>query len=96
MTTPIELPPAPVEVAELDLERPDELHRPGRGDVFAPNGRVLALIRRGGQPLCLVTAEAAPGDPAALCRALAAAAASEPDPRAPSAVRPEPPPTPRS
>ncbi|WP_405362450.1 glycosyltransferase [Kitasatospora sp. NBC_00085] len=91
MTTPIELPPAPVEVAELDLERPDELHRPGRGDVFAPNGRVLALIRRGGQPLCLVTAEAAPGDPAALCRALAAAAASEPDPRAPSAVRPEPP-----
>ncbi|MFD0350140.1 hypothetical protein ACFQ0M_37135 [Kitasatospora aburaviensis] len=68
MNAPIALPPAPVAVAELDLERPHELHRPGRGEVFCPNGRVLALIRRQGHPLGLVTAEAAPGDPDGLLR----------------------------
>ncbi|MER7579259.1 glycosyltransferase [Kitasatospora sp. NPDC097691] len=83
MTVPIALPPAPVAVAELSLERPDELHRPGRGEVFSPHGRVLALIRHHGQPLGLLTAEADAADPGALCRALSAAAARDLDPPAP-------------
>ncbi len=58
--TPDALPSAPVEIAELDLERPDVLRRPGRGEVFTPNGRVLALVRRGGRPLGLVTADPGP------------------------------------
>ncbi|MFJ3789814.1 glycosyltransferase [Kitasatospora sp. NPDC090091] len=91
MNAPIALPSAPVAVAELDLERPEELHRPGRGEVFSPNGRVLALIRHRGQPLGLVTAEAVPGDRDGLCHALTAAAAREldlPAPGAPPAAAP--------
>ncbi|MFG2818190.1 glycosyltransferase family 2 protein [Kitasatospora sp. NPDC048365] len=70
------LPPrAPVRVAELDLARPTELRRPGLGEVIAPTGRVLALVRRHGSPLGLVTAEDASGDPDGLRRALVAEAA---------------------
>jgi len=70
-------PTAPVQVAELDLERPTELRRPGRAELITPSGRGLALVRRHGRPLGLVTAEAAPGDPDGLRRALVAAAARE-------------------
>ncbi|MGW4893379.1 glycosyltransferase [Kitasatospora sp. NPDC004240] len=68
------LPAAPVEVAELDLTRPTELRRPGRRETFVPTGRVLALVRRQGRPLGLLTGDAVPGDPAALPARLAAAA----------------------
>ncbi|MFB8237404.1 glycosyltransferase [Kitasatospora purpeofusca] len=59
-----ELPSVPVAIAELDLEHPDVLRRPGRGGVFTPRGRVLALVRDHGRPLGLVTGEpAADGAP---------------------------------
>ncbi|MQS15205.1 glycosyltransferase [Streptomyces kaniharaensis] len=74
MPETIILPSAPVQVAELDLERPTALLRPGGDEVLLRSGRVLALIRRQGRPLGLVTAEAVPGDPDGLCRALVAEA----------------------
>ncbi|CAN3984235.1 glycosyltransferase family 2 protein [Kitasatospora purpeofusca] len=78
------LPSVPVTVAELDLEHPEVLRRPGRGAVFTPAGRVLALVRQHGRPLGLVTgepaADGAPGTAAGPYRALVDAAARELDP----------------
>ncbi|MFD8320000.1 glycosyltransferase family 2 protein [Kitasatospora purpeofusca] len=78
------LPSVPVAVAELDLEHPEVLRRPGRGAVFTPEGRVLALVRRHGRPLGLVTGEpAADGEPGTATgpyRELVDAAARDLDP----------------
>ncbi|WP_371501093.1 glycosyltransferase [Kitasatospora sp. NBC_00374] len=75
MTSPPPVVPvaAPTQVVELDLARPDEIRTPG-GLRTAPTGRVLALVRRHGHPLGLVTATGAVGDPAGLPRAVAEAA----------------------
>ncbi|WP_344466999.1 glycosyltransferase [Kitasatospora kazusensis] len=69
MTSPAYHPAAPARIVELDLARPGELRSPG-GAAAAPTGRVLALVRRHGRPLGLVTATGTPGDPAGLRRDL--------------------------
>ncbi|WP_079008930.1 glycosyltransferase [Streptomyces sp. XY431] len=75
------LPSVPVAIAELDLEHPEVLRRPGRGGVFTPDGRVLALVRDHGRPLGLVTGEpAADGAPGAAYRALVDAVTRDLDP----------------
>ncbi|MGW4697034.1 glycosyltransferase family 2 protein [Kitasatospora cineracea] len=48
----------PVRVAELDLARPGELHRPGHRTPYHPTGPTLALVRSAGHPLGTVTADA--------------------------------------
>ncbi|WP_051754937.1 glycosyltransferase [Kitasatospora purpeofusca] len=79
-----ELPSVPVAIAELDLEHPDVLRRPGRGGVFTPEGRVLALVRDHGRPLGLATgepsADGAPGTAAGPYRALVDAVTRDLDP----------------
>ncbi|MFJ1702664.1 glycosyltransferase [Kitasatospora sp. NPDC088346] len=97
MTSPPPVVPlaAPTRVVELDLARPDEIRTPG-GLRPAPTGRVLALVRRHGHPLGLVTATGPVGDPAALPRVVAeaarsqlgAAAAADPAPEPPAAATP--------
>ncbi|RKE22617.1 glycosyltransferase family 2 protein [Streptomyces sp. TLI_171] len=65
------VPDAPAAVVDLDLDRPGELRAPGGGPV-RPDGRVLALIRRQGRPLGLLTGTADRREPQLLASELAA------------------------
>ncbi|MFD7731583.1 glycosyltransferase family 2 protein [Kitasatospora phosalacinea] len=72
-------PHTPVTVVELDLADPGEVRSPGGRGPAAPDGRVSALVRLHGHPLGMVHATGTSGRPAALARALAAAAHRELD-----------------
>ncbi|MEW1909162.1 glycosyltransferase [Kitasatospora sp. NPDC085895] len=72
-TAPV-LPDPPAAVVDLDLAHPSELRVPGGAAAPPPaGGPVLALVRRHGHPLGLVTTTAAPGDTPGLRAALLAA-----------------------
>ncbi|MFE1320645.1 glycosyltransferase family 2 protein [Kitasatospora phosalacinea] len=72
-------PHTPVTVVELDLAEPGEVRSPGGRGPAAPDGRVSALVRLHGHPLGMVHATGTSGRPAALARALVAAAHRELD-----------------
>ncbi|MFB7947543.1 glycosyltransferase family 2 protein [Kitasatospora phosalacinea] len=72
-------PHTPVTVVELDLADPGEVRSPGGRGPAAPDGRVSALVRLHGHPLGMVHATGTSSRPAALARALAAAAHRELD-----------------
>ncbi|RKE22616.1 glycosyltransferase family 2 protein [Streptomyces sp. TLI_171] len=80
-------PHTPVTVVELDLDDPGEVRSPGGRGPADPDGRVSALVRLHGHPLGMVHATGTSGRPAALARALVAAAHRElPVPARSSAV----------
>ncbi|GAA2748161.1 glycosyltransferase family A protein [Kitasatospora cinereorecta] len=77
-------PDGPVQVVELDLDRPTELNRPGGEPLTAPAGPVLALVRHAGRPLGLVGSGGPAREVTALCDDVVAAARRELDLPAPA------------
>jgi GT2 family glycosyltransferase len=64
MTTAPALPVPPARIVDLDLDHPEDLRAPGGAPAPAAEGPVLALVRRSGHPLGLVTASGTAGGPA--------------------------------
>ncbi|GAA5016786.1 hypothetical protein GCM10025734_66790 [Kitasatospora paranensis] len=73
MTTAPALPVPPARIVDLDLDHPEDLRAPGGAPAPAADGPVLALVRRRGHPLGLVTAAGTADGPALRAALLAAA-----------------------